>query len=844
MKKQSILFLCLTLSTILSAQVSKTVDCTAGALSSLLSASEISTVTDLTLTGTIDARDFMTMRDSMPSLKTIDMGTVTIAAYQNNLANQIPAGAFRDTIYITSKTTLTSIVMPTGTTSIGTLAFYGCEGLTGILTIPNSVTSIGDDAFRECSGISALQVDINNSNYSSNDGILYNKDKTILIKCPAGKSGSLTIPNSVTTIGDNAFYNCNGLTGSITIPNSVTSIGNEAFVACSGLTGSLTIPNSVNTIGYYAFYGCKNLLIDLSLTSLEIQIGIDAFIGCQSCNKTVTCTAGALSSLMTSYEQIIVTNLAINGTIDARDFMTMRDKMHKLANIDMSSATIASYQNNLANQIPVGAFFDSINWNSEITLTSIVMPFTTTSIGRYAFKNCKFLAGSFTIPISVTCIGSSAFYNCSGFTGSLTIPNSVMSIGDRAFYACSGLTGSLTIPNSVTSIGDDAFRECSGLSAIQVDINNSNYCSNDGILYNKDKTMLIKCPAGKSGSLTIPNSVTTIGDNAFCYCKGLTGSLSIPNSVTSIGDDAFYGCSGFTGNLTIPNSLKSIGDATFKNCSGFNGSLTIGDSVTNIGNDAFSCCFDLTGSLTIPNSVTSIGSNAFLFCYFRGNLLIPNSVTYIGEGAFESSGFTGNLTISNSVTRIGWWTFSGDAYLTGDISIPNSVTSIENYAFSGCSGFDGRLTIPCSVKYIGQKVFNDCRRLTSIKAESKIPVDLTNSLEVFSGVNTSTCTLYVPKGSKTAYQSAYQWKDFTNIVEFGDITTNFSDITSSGTLLYIADGQLHIKNAPAGETVSITAMSGMVVYIGVITSDELSVALPQSGVYIVTVGNRSQKVAY
>ena len=175
------------------------------------------------------------------------------------------------------------------------------------------------------------------------------------------------------------------------------------------------------------------------------------------------------------------------------------------------------------------------------SLTSITIPNSVTSIGERAFMDCESLT-SITIPNSVTSIGNSAFLGCSSLT-SITIPNSVTSIGYSAFSGCSSLT-SITIPNSVTYIGSGAFSGCSSLTSIEVNANNQNYASIDGVLYNKEITTLICCPSGKT-SITIPNSVTSIGDYAFRYCSSLT-SITIPNSITSIGNYAFLGCSSLT----------------------------------------------------------------------------------------------------------------------------------------------------------------------------------------------------------------------------------------------------------------------------------------------------------
>ena len=226
-------------------------------------------------------------------------------------------------------------------------------------------------------------------------------------------------------------------------------------------------------------------------------------------------------------------------------------------------------------------------------LTSVTIPNSVTSIGYYAFYETAWYnnqpdglvyAGnvaykykgtmpnntSVTIKEGKVGIAGSAFSGCTGLT-SIEIPNSVTSIGAHAFSGCTGLT-SIEIPNSVTSIGAYAFSDCTGLTSINVAEDNLNYASIDGVLYSKDKKTLRVYPQGKTGSFTIPNSVTSIGDGAFDGCEGLT-SVTIPNSVTSIGEDAFYGCTGLT-SITIPNSVTSIGEWAFDGCKGLT-SMTV-----------------------------------------------------------------------------------------------------------------------------------------------------------------------------------------------------------------------------------------------------------------------------
>lgn len=239
----------------LSAQVSKTVNITSGGLKAALTSTELHTVTNLSITGTIDARDFKTMRDSITKLSVLDISNVTIATYTGTegtsgsifytyySANEIPISAFR-IIYSDQNPGLTSIKMPNSVTSIGPAAFYNCSGLTSI-TIPNSVTSIEINAFANCDNLTSIIMP--NSLTSIGQGA-FNSCSGLT---------SIIIPDSLTSIGSNAFGNCTGLT-SITIPNSVTSIGDKAFYSCIGLT-SITIPASVTSIEHYSLGLCSGL---------------------------------------------------------------------------------------------------------------------------------------------------------------------------------------------------------------------------------------------------------------------------------------------------------------------------------------------------------------------------------------------------------------------------------------------------------------------------------------------------------------------------------------------------------------------------------------------------------
>ena len=657
-------------------------------------------------------------------------------------------------------------------TSIGSYAFSGCSGLTSI-TIPDSVTSIGERAFSYCSGLTSITVEQGNAVFHSTGNCLIETAfKTLIAGC---KNSIIPDDGSVISIGSNAFYNCSGLT-SITIPDRVTSIGDCAFYYCSGLA-SITIPDSVTSIGSYAFSDCSGL-------------------------------------------------------------------------------------------------------------TSITIPDSVTSIGEYAFSGCSGLT-SITIPDSVTSIGGGAFSGCSGLT-SITIPDSVTSIGYSAFWNCSGLT-SITIPDSVTRIGDAAFYNCSGLTIycevgsqpsgwssswngdcpVVWDCNNSDvaddgniyYIADNGIRYalNNGTATVIGQSTALSGEIIIPGeitykdvaySVTTVNASAFSYCSGLT-SITIPDSVTVMGQYAFRNCSALiiycevaskpsgwssdwnSSNCPVVwncnnNEAASDGNIYYIDESGiryalYNGTamvisqstalsgeiiipeeITYKDvpySVTSIRSSAFNNCRGLT-SITIPDGVTSIGSYVFNSCsglesitvekgnsnyHSAGNCIIetasgtliagcknsviPNdgSVTSIGSGAFSGCSGLTSITIVDSVTSIGHEAFCNCTGLTS-ITIGNSVTSIGDAAFYNCSGLTS-ITIPDSVTSIGMAAFCNCTGLTSIT----IP-DSVTSIGTWAFCNCSSLTSINYQGTMS------QWRAISKDSDWSYYTGNFTITCTNGTL--------------------------------------------------------------
>ena len=486
---------------------------------------------------------------------------------------------------------LTSITIGESVTSIGNYAFYYCSGLTSI-TIPEGILSIGTYAFSGCDSLTSVDFGDNSQLASIGSRAFYD----------CSSLTSITIPENVTSLGNAAFHNCTALTEinyNATVARDLSSGSSVFMYAGQNGTGiTVNIGAKVTRLPNYIFYPSQNI-VSCGANITTVNFAEDSV--CESIGSYAFSTCYNLTSIT------IPSSVTSIGSLAFWQCYALAE-VYNYSNLEIANNTSNGY---------VG-YYAKVIHDLSAGATKPDTRITVVDNMQYYNYGSDFIAlapsiGRNTLTVSLdsrtTEINQRAFYSYSNLT-SITILEGVLSIGSYAFYDCSSLT-SITIPDSVISIGDSAFGSCDSLTSIEVDTANENYSSEEGVLFDKDKTTLITFPGGKSETYTIPDGVTSIGYRAFSYCDNLT-SITIPASVANIGDYAFQNCYGLT-TATFEKDSQLIG----------------------IGSCAFQGCSRLT-SITIPESVTSIGQSAFNGCNFS-TVTIDNSYAYQRAGDTASA---------------------------------------------------------------------------------------------------------------------------------------------------------------------------------------------------------------
>ena len=755
-----------------------------------------------------------------------------------NAMTSIGRNAFRDC------TGLTTVTISNSVTSIGSYAFYGCTGLTEV-TIPNAMTDIGGWAFTYCTGLQTViwnahnvqDIPLNKSG-TPMPPFLYCKNLTDFVfgdeveHIPDYLCYNLTslknlvIGNSVTTIGSYAFSSCTGLKKVIWNARNANGFQDDTpFSDCENLT-EFVFGDEVEHIPDYLCYNLtslKNLVIGNSVTNIRSH----AFKGCTGL------TAVTLPNAMTD----------IGGWAFA--YCT-----------GLTEVTIP----NAVTYIGSGAFSGCTG------LTEVTIPNAVTEIGFRAFSGCTGLT-EVTIPNAVTHIGDGVFAYCTGLKkviwNARNVQNFLHNYSTYPFLSCKQLTDfvfgeevehipallccelaslkNLVIGNSVTSIGISAFDGCSGLTEVIWNARNVQDFQDNSSRPFSGCDRLTDFVFGEEvehipdylcyqltslNTIVIPNSVTSIGTNAFSFCSGLK-TVTIPNSVTSIGTNAFSFCSGLK-TVTIPNSVTDIGDEAFYYCTGLT-EVTIPNSVTSIGSGTFEDCSGLK-TVTIPNSVTDIGDEAFYYCTGLKTVTIGNSVKSIGDKAFYHCSSLEHVT-SKAVTPPQIWAMTFDDY------------GMPFYVPAGCKP-----------KYAEAEYWNNFTdiRETGVTLHTVTANATDETMGYVMGAGEypqgSTATLVaVPfgqnyfvrwnDGNTDNPRTITVTGDMTFTAEFAPVGSAVETLENGERGIYATGRTLHVENG--GESYRVYTAAGRLVY----TGNDSSVTLSAPGMYIVRTSDRSQKVA-
>ena len=585
----------------------------------------------------LNYKDFTYIRTNLPELKTLDIADADcLNDYDpaNPVEHEIPRQA------MSQNTTLETIVLSQKVTSVALSAFQGCTGLRGDLVIPDNITHLGKGAFGFWG----------NGPYATFDSLTLSKNMEVMeagafLRCKI--NSTVTLPASVTYMGGDwntgGVFQESGLPGIVFEEGSrLEYIGSYCFTGNPNMEGTLTLPDSLTYIGNYAFSGCAKLTGELKLPAKLETLGSNSFGGCTGLTGTVT----------------------IPGSLQT---------------------------------------FGGSAFNSCTGLTGVVLEEGVTDIGSSAFQRCSGIT-SVTLPEGLVSIGNNAFYQCTGLSGELTLPDSLQTIGSNAFYYCTGafqltlgagltsvrdgafqgdsqMTGTLTFPETMESIGPNAFVNCSSVTGLTLPKH----------LETLGPSAFNGCSQMVCENLTIPDGISTVSTSTFQNCKNLTGTLTIPDSVTEIGNNVFYATQ--FQSIVFGKNVKTIGNTAFQHNTSLTSISALPDGLESLGASAFYGCNALAGEILLPAGLQSIGSACFRDTQISKIEYHGSNIKEI-QDAFFSAYLPALQTLDFSESGIEKLAYSSTAPKLTEVKLPNTLKeltltrkyALEDIDLTGCTG--------------------------------------------------------------------------------------------------------------------------------------------------------------
>ena len=490
--------------------------------------------------------------------------------------------------------------------------------------------------------------------------VLSETDKTCKITAYSGSSKNVVIPAEldgykVTTLEMFTFYSNKALT--VELPATVNTLDGQAFNQMNSTVNSITVAEDSPY-----FTSVDGVLYSKDKTTLVVYPAAKSDETYKVINGVKSICKYAFADAYITKEIILPDSLEI---IEERAFETFKSLVKINLPDGLKTIGFQAFQNCDSIEsivIPDSVtYIDTMAFGNSESLKSVSLPNTLEVISASMFQSCVSLE-SITIPQSVKTISEYAFQSCDSLV-EVIIPDNVTSIEKSAFAWCDNLT-SVTIGDGVTTIGGGTFSDCGSLTSITVDSNNQYYSSDEyGVLFNKNKTELIKYPKGNTRTnYTIPDSVTIVDDKAFYDCDNLT-NVTISDNVTTIGDSVFSLSYNLT-SITIGDGVTEISSSAFKSCPNLT-NVTIGDNVTTIAYNAFYNCQGLT-SIIIPDCVTEIGNYAFNACTSLTDVYYPGTEEQWNQITIGKS----NYPLTNSTIHYNYGKFTG---IKGDYFYKNDV---------------------------------------------------------------------------------------------------------------------------------------------------------------------------